>query len=121
MTQYNIEKLNDGIATIRYANGSWAELRLSADMTQEDIDDLAFQFAPKTGVAPSFVSVGFTSTASAKPEPIVEDPVDETPAWLSQRVEAYGTLESQIEYITENGLEAWQTYVAQIKADNPKS
>ena len=28
--------------------------------------------------------------------------------------------ESQIEYITENGLDAWQTKVAQIKADNPK-
>jgi hypothetical protein len=26
----------------------------------------------------------------------------------------------QIEYITENGLEAWQSKVAQIKIDNPK-
>ena len=33
----------------------------------------------------------------------------------------YGTLASQIEYITENGLEAWQAKVAQIKADNPKA
>jgi len=121
MTQYNIEKLEDGIATVRYADGSWAELRLSADMTQEDVDDLAFQFAPKVGVAPSFISVGSTSTASAKPEPIVEEFVDERPAWLIAREEAYGSLTSQIEYITENGLEAWQTHVAEIKAANPKT
>jgi len=121
MTQYNIEKLEDGIATVRYADGSWAELRLSADMTQEDVDDLAFQFAPKVGVAPSFISVGSTSTASAKPEPIAEEFVDERPAWLIAREEAYGSLSSQIEYITENGLEAWQAHVAEIKAANPKT
>jgi len=121
MTQYNIEKLEDGIATVRYADGSWAELILSANMTQEDLDDLAFQFAPKVGVAPSFISVGSTSTASAKPEPIVEEFVDERPAWLIAREEAYGSLSSQIEYITENGLEAWQAHVAEIKAANPKT
>lgn len=32
----------------------------------------------------------------------------------------YGTPESQIEFITENGLEAWQTKVAEIKAKYPK-
>ena len=121
MTQYNVEKLENGIATVRYADGSWAELRLSADMTQEDLDDLAFQFAPKEGVAPSFVSVGASSTASAKPEPIIEEPVDDRPAWLIARLEAYGSTVSQLEYITENGLEAWQTRVAEIKAANPKT
>ena len=124
MTQYNVEKLENGIATVRYADGSWAELRLSADMTQEDVDDLAFQFAPKAGVAPSFLSVGTTSTASAKPEPIEPEPeefVDDTPAWLAARLEAYGSSISQLEYITENGLEAWQAHVAEIKAANPKT
>ena len=121
MTQYNIEKIEGGIATVRYADNSWAELVLSADMTQEDLDDLALQFAPKTGVAPSFATVGFTSTASAKPGPIVEEPVDDRPAWLIAREAAYGSLASQVEYITENGLDAWQTKVAEIKAANPKS
>jgi len=120
MTQYNIEKLESGIATVRYADGSWAELRLAANMTQEDLDDLAFQFAPKEGVAPAFVSVGATSTASPKPEPIVEAPVDDRPAWLLARLVAYGSPESQLEYIAENGLDAWQTKVAEIKAANPK-
>ena len=121
MTQYNIEKIEDGIATVRYADNSWANLVLSADMTQEDLDDLALQFAPKTGVAPSFATVGFTSTASAKPGPVEEEVVDNTPTWLLKRQEAYGAVEAQLEYITENGLDAWQTKVAEIKAANPKS
>ena len=121
MTAYNIEKIEGGIATVRYADNSWANLVLSADMTQEDLDDLALQFAPKTGVAPSFATVGFTSTASAKPEPIVEEPVDDRPAWLKARVQAYGSLEAQLEYLTENGLDKWQEHVAQIKTNNPKT
>ena len=121
MTAYNIEEINNGIAKVRYADNSWAELVLASNMTQEDLDDLALQFAPKTGVAPSFATVGFTSTASAKPEPVVEEPADERPAWLIARQEAYGSLASQVEYITENGLDAWQTKVAEIKAANPKT
>ncbi len=121
MTAYNIEKIEGGIATLRYADNSWANLVLSADMTQEDLDDLALQFAPKVGVAPSFATVGFTSTASAKPEIVVEELVDDRPDWLKARQAAYGSLESQLEYITENGLDAWQTHVAEIKAANPKT
>ena len=36
------------------------------------------------------------------------------------RLDAYGTPHEQIEYITENGLDAWQTNVATIKSNNPK-
>jgi len=36
------------------------------------------------------------------------------------RRDEYGAVENQIEYITENGLEAWQTKVAAIKAKLPK-
>ena len=39
---------------------------------------------------------------------------------IAARKVAYGSIESQIEFITENGLDAWATKVAQIKADNPK-
>ena len=41
-------------------------------------------------------------------------------SWLENRKGAYGTPESQIEFITENGLEAWQARVAEIKAKYPK-
>ena len=39
---------------------------------------------------------------------------------LAQRVEAYGSTAEQIEFITENGLEAWQAKVAEIKNKYPK-
>jgi len=40
---------------------------------------------------------------------------------IQKRLQEYGTIAQQIEYITENGLEAWQNKVQQIKTDNPKS
>jgi len=121
MTNYNIEEVNNGIAKVRYADNSWAELVLASNMTEAELDDLAHQYAPKQGVAPSFATVGFTSTASAKPEPVEEEVVDDRPAWLIARLKAYGAAEAQVEFITENGLDAWQTKVAQIKTDNPKT
>mgnify|MGYP003655990273 FL=1 len=41
--------------------------------------------------------------------------------WLESRIAAYGNVDKQIEFITENGLEAWQTKVAEIKARYPKT
>lgn len=46
--------------------------------------------------------------------------VDPAPEWLAARLTAYGPPQTQLEYITENGLEAWQTKVAEIKTANPK-
>ena len=40
---------------------------------------------------------------------------------VKARVLLYGELEDQIEFITENGLEAWQARVAEIKALYPKT
>ena len=37
-----------------------------------------------------------------------------------RRLREYGSTQSQLEFITENGLEAWQTKVASIKAKYPK-
>ena len=39
---------------------------------------------------------------------------------IANRKKAYGTIEQQIEFITENGIEAWQEKVNQIKLENPK-
>ena len=39
----------------------------------------------------------------------------------SRRLNDYGPPQIQLEYITENGLEAWQSKVAEIKAKHPKS
>ena len=40
---------------------------------------------------------------------------------IEARRSEYGPVANQIEFITENGLEAWQTKVAEIKARHPKS
>ena len=39
------------------------------------------------------------------------------PDWLQARLDAYGPVDSQIEYITENGLAAWQAHVADPAAN----
>ena len=40
--------------------------------------------------------------------------------WLENRIHKYGDVAEQVEFITENGLEAWQAKVAEIKANHPK-
>lgn len=117
MTTYTIPEINNGVAKIQWSDGSWTYVELTSDMTEADLDNTVHMSVPahlRTGSAPSFLSEGATRTAAAKPEPAGP------PLWLSARKEAYGTVESQLEYITENGLAAWQAHVAQIKADNPK-
>jgi hypothetical protein len=39
---------------------------------------------------------------------------------VDNRIKEYGSIAEQIEYITENGLDAWQTKVNSIKAKYPK-
>jgi hypothetical protein len=41
--------------------------------------------------------------------------------YADKRTKEYGSIEEQIEYITENGLDAWQTKVNSIKAKYPKN
>jgi len=55
---------------------------------------------------------------------LVSDPVVESeviPEWEMNRRNDYGMSFNQIEFITENGLEAWQAKVAEIKAKYPKT
>jgi len=42
------------------------------------------------------------------------------PTYSDKRVKEYGSVIDQIEFITENGLDAWQNKVAEIKAKYPK-
>ena len=39
---------------------------------------------------------------------------------IETRKRLYGSWESQLEEINEQGLDAWKTRIAQIKSDNPK-
>ena len=55
-----------------------------------------------------------------EPEPEVEPEVEQLPEYQEKRLEAYGTMQQQLEFITEHGLEAWQAKVAEIKTMYPK-
>jgi hypothetical protein len=46
--------------------------------------------------------------------------VKEELSYKQKRLNAYGDWQDQLEFITENGLEAWQTKVAGIKVRYPK-
>ena len=123
--QYTIEEITNGVAKVRWSDGTYSFTKMTADMTEADLDDLVYAAAPghlMTGEAPSFVTTGMTRTAAKKPVEAVPDPEESDPApeWLINRLNAYGNIAYQLEYITENGLDAWQAHVAQIKADNPK-
>ena len=65
-----------------------------------------FLEAPSMPDAPTL-----TETEEPEPEP---EPYVET--YGDKRMAEYGSLHEQIEFITENGLDAWQTKVASIKA-----
>lgn len=39
---------------------------------------------------------------------------------IEQRKKEYGSWESQLEEIYDNGIDAWKTRIAQVKTDNPK-
>jgi len=47
--------------------------------------------------------------------------VESNQSQVQKRIKEYGSIAEQIEYITENGLDAWQTKVNSIKAKYPKN
>lgn len=47
--------------------------------------------------------------------------VESNQAQVQNRIKEYGSIAEQIEYITENGLDAWQTKVNSIKNKYPKN
>ena len=47
--------------------------------------------------------------------------VESNQAQVQNRIKEYGSIAEQIEYITENGLDAWQSKVNNIKAKYPKN
>jgi len=67
-------------------------------------------------VAP--VNVGGTWTQTWEQTPKSTDELNRVA--ITKREREYGLPAQQIEFITENGLEAWQAKVAEIKARYPK-
>ena len=64
------------------------------------------------------VNVGGTWTQTWEQTPKSADELNRVA--VAKREGEYGLPAQQLEFITENGLEAWQTKVAEIKAKYPK-
>lgn len=120
--EYTIVEVVDGVAKIRYSDGSESYIQCWANMTELDMDHLAYANSPmhlRRGSAPEFVSEGNVRVAAEK-EYRESLEVDSVPEWLDNRLNEYGNLKDQVAHITENGLESWQAKVAEIKAKYPK-
>ena len=68
---------------------------------------------------PTFDGSVWTQNWKLVPD-VVNPPEVPEQTWSDKRLEAYGYWTEQLEFITENGLEAWQARVAEIKARFPK-
>jgi hypothetical protein len=125
--KYEVTAVNGGVVTVSYDDGSWAEVPLFPDMTPDQVDAVILAFGPKNYAVPTFVSVGYERTLTGVQDggsvsadaPDLSSP-DSSMDWFQKRVEAYGTPEAQLEFITEHGLAAWQEYVANVKTTHPK-
>ena len=107
---------------IVYRNPTYGTLHVGARLPYENetVDQIVSMYAPiatwlEQDKKPIQVSVGLTGMSS---EPIQTDV--EPPSWLANRLAEYGSPTTQIEFITENGIEAWQSNVAAIKEKYPK-
>lgn len=67
--EYTITEIENGTARVEYGDGSWAKIALRADMTPEQVDDLAYQFGPKPTAAPDFLKAGERRSAQPIPQP----------------------------------------------------
>ena len=124
--KYTIRELVAGSARVDFADGSWADVPVLDGDTKEVFDTRVGTYATKTNKGnPDWIStstVGTVTQGTIADSVVVYDGTDEDPdpKWLSSRKTEYGALETQIEFITENGLGAWQTEVARIKTKFPR-
>lgn len=115
---YTVEEIANNVAKVRYSNGEFTFIELESNMTEADFDDAVHRRMPATlaggGGTPSFLTEGASRTAAEITEATAE------PTYQENRLATYGSPQEQLEYIAENGLAAWQTRVAEIKAMWPK-
>jgi|TARA_R110000824_G_scaffold123276_1_gene280985 hypothetical protein len=120
---YTITELTNGNAVVIFADDSWANVPVMTNDTKEVFEERVQGYAPKTDVSnPAWIAVNQTGSVDQIAYTDGEgsdNPASDNPAWLDARIAAYGSWASQLEYITENGLTAWQDHVAAIKLANP--
>jgi|TARA_R110000803_G_scaffold62173_4_gene122433 hypothetical protein len=132
--KYTIREIKDGVATVDFEDGAWAEVPMAESDTVETFNSKVGDYSTKAYTAPSWAASEASIDGSVVEREAVWDarnplevaiPTDDEDEssieWINDRVNAYGPVSSQIEFIVENGLDAWIEEVKQIKADNPKS
>lgn len=107
---------------IVYRNPTYGTLHVGARLPYENetVDQIVSMYAPiatwlEQDKKALQVSVGLTGMSS---EPI--ETTAELPSWLANRLTEYGSPATQIEFITENGIDAWKNKVNSIKEKYPK-
>ena len=131
--KYTIREIKDGVATVDFEDGAWAEVPMAESDTVETFNSKVGDYSTKAYTAPSWAASEASIDGSVVEREAVWDarnplevaiPTDDEDEssieWINDRVNAYGPVSSQIEFIVENGLDAWIEEVKQIKADNPK-
>ena len=124
--KYTIRELVAGSARVDFADGSWADVPVLDDDTKEVFDTRVGTYATKTNEGnPDWISTSTVGTVTQDALAVsvgVYDGEEQEPdpQWLISRRAEYGAIETQIEFITENGLDAWQTEVARIKTKFPQ-
>ena len=119
---YTITELTGGNAVVVFADDSWANVAVMTTDTKETFEERVQGYTTKLSQSnPDWIAVN--QTGSVGQIAYTDGKVAEAtnPAWLDARIDAYGSWASQLEFITENGLEAWQEEVAKIKAKHPSS
>ena len=115
---YTITELTDGNAVVTFADGSWANIPVMTTDTKATFEERVEGYSPNLPVSnPAWI--GVNQTGSVDRIAYTDGEGADNPAWLNARIAAYGSWASQLEYITENGLAAWQAEVATIKSNNP--
>lgn len=76
------------------------------------------EFNPETHFS-SFNGTEWTVTEIPQPE-VEPEPPPYVETYKDRRLKEYGSTQEQIEFITENGWDAWQAKVAEIKKKYPK-
>tara|TARA_R110000744_G_scaffold374824_1_gene487866 strand:+ start:700 stop:1110 length:411 start_codon:yes stop_codon:yes gene_type:complete len=122
--KFTIREINNGIATVDFEDGAWAEVPMNADDSEEIFSRNVEGYVTKTFKAPEWSLPEATVDGSTVEREIPSSdpsPVDDVILlqWMEDRIRAYGSPASQLEFITENGLEAWQEEVAAIKKNFP--
>ena len=105
----------------------YTKIKLYIEANSKTLDDtkVKVQDDMVDGVSSPYISIWNYDIAQPTAEQLASYEIDATKiennnVIISARKQSYGTWESQLEEIYDNGIDAWKTRIAQVKADNPK-